>query len=278
MGDPTVEKVSLYHPEIEGLGSTYGSYIKNEFFSKFVDRHNIKTVLEYPIDPYYEIAGTGSLIFAVKGCNVTLLSPFEERLEKAKQLWNEYGLSAYLKTVKSDLTTAPFGSAKFDLVWNEYVIQNLEADFNTKPADCIREMVRISRKFVLIITSNRLNYGFPIHKASCLLRGSKSKFGSSRWMKGKPIRNILTELGIKKIEEGMIDIPPFPSFDALGFVRKVRGAFTKPEKPLEAKKSDADVIKMLEKYSFIERSSLPNILKIFFAHAVYVLGEKLRTF
>jgi len=266
------EKMRLYFTPAEGLGATYRRYMLNQYFRDLIEKYRIETVLEAPCGEY-GVSGVNSLVFPAKGCKVTFISRSEEVLEKARRLWELSGFLAVAKFIKSDLVRLPFDSNTFDLVWNFIEIPKLE-----DPTNFIQEMARVSRKLVFIVVPNRSNYGYPIYAMHNFLTGRPPKYGSKRWLQRKTIRNAMMKLNLKIVDEGIIDIPPWPGFEALmGTLRKLGLAPPPPSKvsaePIVGE-TESDVINVVKKYYFIEKSSLPLFFKTRFAHLVYVLGEK----
>jgi len=261
-----MSNVKLYYSE-NGLGSMVSRVMKNEYFTKFIDQHRIKTVLEAPLEDLYPVQGVASMIFALKGCRVTLVQPSEDILNKARHSWIKYGktLLSHVKFVKSDLKSLPFDSDSFDLVWSYDMFAKL-----TDPPRYIQEAARVSRKFVYMITPNKWNYGYPIHKIHQFVTKQKSEFGSECWMTRRAIKDAMRNAGLNIVEEGVHDVPPWPGFIRLYVTaKKSTESITIGRKVLGAK-----VAKSVKKFMFIERSSLPLTLKLLFAHSVYVLGEK----
>jgi hypothetical protein len=140
------------------------------------------------------------------------------------------------------------------------------------PARFITEMVRVSRSLVMIIVANTWNVGYPIHALSCLLSHRPSPWGSRSWMSMRPIDKVLGKLGLTTVERGLVDMPPWPGFDAMNVVMKLLRRSTVAN--VADDRTDREVERMLDKLTFIEYAPLPNLLKVPFSHQQYVLARK----
>ncbi|HEX5414153.1 MAG TPA: hypothetical protein VFZ25_00705, partial [Chloroflexota bacterium] len=140
------------------------------------------------------------------------------------------------------------------------------------PPRFIAEMARVSRALVLIIVGNTWNVGYPIHAVACRLGHQTSPWGAAAWMALGPIEGVLRRLGLAIVERGMVDMPPWPGFDALSVVgKRVRRARAAgPTDPA----SDEEIERRLHRLTFIEYAPLPSVLKIPFAHQHYILARK----
>jgi hypothetical protein len=59
----------------EGYGTAYERYAFDKFVTSMIDRYEITDVLEMPADGIMGIPGIKSMIFAKKGCEVTVVHP-----------------------------------------------------------------------------------------------------------------------------------------------------------------------------------------------------------
>jgi len=253
----------------EGYGSVYGRYVRKRLCQRFITDHGIQSVLEVPCnaESYFASPGTQSVIFAENGCTVTLVHPDEEVVRKTVACWTALGRPDVRVLHHSDLYHLPFGDGQFDLVWNFDSVPLFE-----DPPRFISEMARVSRSLVMIIVANTWNVGYPIHALSCLLSHRTSAWGSPNWMSLRRIERVLRQVGLVTVERGLVDMPPWPGFDALNPVmQRVHRAKTSGAHDL---RSDAEVEKTLDRLTFIEYAPLPAILKIPVSHQQYVLARK----
>jgi hypothetical protein len=263
-----VRKPRLYD-FAEGFGSVYGRYVRKHLCLDIISKHGVRTVLEAPCnaESYFASPGTQSVIFAQQGCEVALLHPEEEIVEKTRDFWAALDLGDTLILHHTDLYHLPFDDSQFDLVWNfDYIPL-----FDDPPA-FIAEMVRVSGGLVMIIVPNFKNIGYPLHALLNLLKRRESPWGSREWMAIKPVERVLRALGVEIVESGLVDIPPWPGFDALNLVGQfLRGRTVEAG---EEQRTDEEAEQMLSNLTFIEYAPVPEILKTPFAHQRYVVAQK----
>jgi hypothetical protein len=263
--------IRLFYTEREGFGASYRRFMMARLFWRLVDEEGVRSVCEAPCGAYeseMELVGANSLPFAVKGCEVTFINESDEVLNEARQLCRDNGILQSARFIASPLTAVPVPDDSFDLVWNFIATPTL-AD----PYRYLLEMRRITKRFLLLVSPNAANYGYPIHRAANALSGTKDKFGSPEWFRIGYVRRHLRSLGMKMAEEGPIDIPPWPGFEGLipllkRLHRPSLGGST------EAQEDPETVAMAMRKYSLIEASRLPRTLKYVFAHLFYLLAEK----
>jgi len=267
----------LYYPA-EGFGALYRRTMLNDFFTRLIGRTSIRTVAEVPLDSY-GIAGAGSLIFAQLGRRVTLVSDEESVLDRARALMSFNGVSGidYLSTPLSSIDAA---TDAFDLTWSFDRVQAL-----CYPLTVLHEVCRIS-KAAMVIVPNAHNYGQHAHYLYHRLAGTTCDFvGPRRWMRRAPIRDALCRGGMTIVDEGIIDAPWWPGFPELpNIIRSLlgrppvtlKGAGVAESSPKVVAPADLPALRRkVERSAFIERGRLwPGIVKLLFAHNVYVIGCK----
>jgi hypothetical protein len=197
---------------------------------------------------------------------VALLHHSSEIVEKTREAWAALGLGHFTCDQHEDFGRLPYDDSRFDLVWSFDALPLMK-----DPASCAAEMVRVARSLVLVVVPNRGNLGYPVHALKTLVGRVSSPWGSSRWMAVAPVKRALEKAGARVVETGPIDMPPWPGFDALGSlgraIRRRRVASAAPA-------SDDEVERMLTKFTALEYSRLPRLLKLPLAHQLYVLAEK----
>jgi len=255
----------------EGLGSIYGRYVRKHLCQRLIAGHCVRTVLEVPCnaESYFASPGTQSVVFAEEDCEVTLLHPEKEIVTKTRDFWNALGLRDTLVLHHTDLYHLPFKDDQFDLVWDFDYIPLFD-----DPGRFIAEMTRVSSNLIMIIVPNSKNIGYPLHSLLNILKRRQSLWGSRKWMTIKPVKQVLQSLGMEIIESGLVDMPPWPGFDALNVI----GQFVR-RNTVEARKdqrTDEEVEQMLSKLTFIEYAPLPEVLKTPFAHQRYIIGQQPR--
>ena len=190
----------------EGYGTAYERYAFNKFVASMIDRYEISDVLEMPADGIMGIPGIKSVIFAKKGCRVTVAHPSKEFLNTAEKIWDAFGLEA--KFVRSYWANTAFRPNSFDLVWNFCVYEHF---YN--PEEVVKEMLRITRKYIFIEIQNVFNLGFPIHRAFHYLRREPWDHGNLNQMKISHLKSIIAGLDASVVEIGATDMPPWPDIN-----------------------------------------------------------------
>lgn len=256
----------------EGFGSVYGRYVRKRLCQRLIEKHDIHTVLEAPCnaESYFASPGTQSVIFAQEGCSVTLVHPDKEIVNKTRDFWEAFGIGVTRIFQHSDLYNLPFRDNQFDLVWNFDYIPLFD-----DPARFVAEMTRVSCNLIMIIVPNSKNIGYPLHALLNIVKRRESPWGSREWMNTKSSKQALQYLGLEIIETGLVDMPPWPGFDALNII----GQFLRRStvEASEDNRTDEDVEHMMSKLTFIEYASLPNIMKTPFAHQLFILARKPKT-
>ncbi len=265
--------IHLFYVQREGFGTTYSRLMLARLIWRFVDQYAFRSIAEAPcrglevIEGENLVAGACSLAFCMKGCEVTFIDESEDNLNQVRELWKRNGVAQKARFIASGLTSFPIEDGTFDLAWNYLAVPTLP-----DPERFLREMKRTS-KFVLIVCENRNNYGYPIYAIKNFLAKTDGVFGSPKWLSRSNVKRALVSLGMKVVEEGPIDIPPWPGFGALAdlLVRLHR-----PSVQVNGREAEdfGNVTKVVSKYSFIEESRLPLIIKSRLAHSFYVLAKK----
>jgi hypothetical protein len=269
--------VHYYYPA-EGFGNLYRRVITNDYFTNLIRRTKIRNVAEIPLDSY-GIVGAGSLIFTQLGCQVTLVSHRENVLERAQTLMNFNGISG-VRFLHSQYESISIPDNYFDLTWNFDRLQTLP-----DPVGVLREISRIS-KAIFVSVPNAHNYGQYAHWVYHQIKGTNCEYvGPRKWMLRGLVRETLMNLGMEIIEEGVIDVPWWPGFPE--FPNLVRGLLGRaqvaideegiPEKnPVYVSPKEVPLLRQkVERAAFIEKGRrIPSLVKLMFAHNLYVFGCK----
>ena len=242
----------------EGLGTVYERIMLNNMFDRVICKHRLRDVLEVPIYGMTGLTGINSVHFARRGVNVTLCD-VNKNILVAGKLWNTLHLPINLVET-THFKRIALTDNTFDLVWNFAALWHLE-----QSPLLVHEMTRMSKNLVLIFVQNTQQPGF-------IARKLLGKLGNvhEQWLNTNVIKDILVQSGFKIIQEGVIDIPPFPDV-AIPVGRKVSSEWKWNIMDYYMERDD-DLLRRIEKYSWIEKSSLP--FKTFWAHHKFVLGQK----
>ncbi len=190
--------------EIEGKGVDYERYALGRLFGRIAQTHHIRSVLEIPAKGEKAMPSIYSLAFGTAGCHVTLVNPEE----KSKSAWKELRYPVtYAYCPDLNHTGLPAGA--FELVWNfHYLARDSNRDA------LLSEMTRLSRKYILYVGVNRYNPGFHSHRLAHRLFRVPWTHGDVDFMSPYHISRWFERRGLRAIEAGVVDAPPFP--DSLG--------------------------------------------------------------
>ncbi len=265
----------------EGLGLVYERLLLNDFLDGLVERFGIRTVLEAPIYGMAGATGLNSVRFAQRGVHVTLVDVNAERLREVRRLWDELGLLDRVTFVcVPEPALFPFGSNSFDLVWNWAALWHLPAADAT-----LGEMARVTGNLLFTAMPNRFQMGYLLRKWVL----EPEFFGwvrDERWADIGRVRAVLEGAGLRLIEQGVLDVPPWPDtvmpasevLARLGLGQRAQArfqgdgwawstmAYYRGEKP--------EYRTMMDQYALLERAPLPWQLKAIWAHHRFLLLQK----
>ncbi len=207
-------------------------------------------------------------------CQVTVILPSEKQIEIAGYVYKQHNMNGTFK--KSENFEMDYPDKSFDLVWNFCVTHILDSE------KIIDNMVRISRKYVMIIVPNLLNYGFLLHKIDHLLTGEPWIHGNINYMNIPKIKSALEKRGMSVKQTFLLDVPFWPDIDKpietvignfIPFLKKWLNNRAKERyKTCSHKFDDLPYFthdpafeKLMAKLSFIERY-FPEFIRVLFAH------------
>ena len=253
--------------EIEGKGLDYERYAMDRLSARWVREHGLRTVLEVPAKGEKAMPSLYSLGFGHAGCAVTLVNG----VAKSKPAWNELGFDVRWVDCP-DVRATRLPDRGFDLVWNFMQL----AQFEDKPA-MLREMTRLSRRFVLFMGVNRFNPGFLSHRTVHRVFDVPWTHGDPAFMSPFHVRRFFKQHGLEPVEVGFVDMPPYP--DSLG-IRDMKlhrknvdlNTIDWKSRTVEWMKSGQWPFKIRAVYA-LERMPLPFFLNLLRAHLFYVLGK-----
>lgn len=277
-----------------GLGTTYERWALNLLLSRLQAETGIKSLVEGPGDGMTGIAGLNSLGLGLQGVQVTLVLTDPNLAAFAHKVWALHAPSACLEIMSAaehdtdaiGRLPCPDGSA--DLVWNFNVMAR-----QSDPQAAVAEMVRVSRKYVLVFVPNRLNYSFWLHRLHHRVARQPWDHGRADLLHPQPWRRMFAEQGLNDVQTLWVDCPWWP--DIVDFSQLIGDfcpplrQFTRQVKPENRMRWDADrlpyyqpaayphVHARMARLAFFE--DIPDCsrrvwLKRRFAHHVGVLGIK----
>ncbi|HEY7422907.1 MAG TPA: methyltransferase domain-containing protein [Gemmataceae bacterium] len=268
-----------------GLGTLFERWALNRLLARLRSELDLRTVVEGPDDGMTGIAGLNSLPLGLEGVRVSLVLPHPERAELARSVWHHLAPNASLETVEEwDGRRLPFEDDSFDLAWN-FNVMTRQSD----PLATLTEMVRISRRYVLVFVPNRLNYSFWLHRLHHRVARQPWDHGRIDLMRPEPWQRWFTDLGLTVRETLWIDCPWWPDivdFGQLiadfcpplkGLARKARPEnryrWTGEELPYYRLEDHPAIQQRLDRLSFFETSRWVWLKKCF-AHHFGVLAVK----
>jgi hypothetical protein len=268
-----------------GLGTTYERWALNRLLLNMQARLGFNTLFEGPGDGMTGISGINSLILGQQGVEVTSLLPDPARAAFASQVWDFHAPQAHLTIQEAwDGQRLPFQDGEFEFVWN-FNVMTCVKDFPM----LVRELTRISSRYLFISVPNRSNYAFWLHRLHHRVAKDPWDHGRISWMHPTPWVRLFSEMGMNVEEVHWFDCPWWPDIvdpgqmikDFLPFMKKLAAA-ARPENrlrwsyrelPYFCPAKHQDLHRRMEKLAFVEDSRiLP--LKRRFAHHFGVLASK----
>ncbi|MAG52814.1 MAG: hypothetical protein CMH62_02530 [Nanoarchaeota archaeon] len=268
-----IEGLVKYSPKDfdEGMGTVYERIMINKYFRKLMKRYDIESVFEGPSDGITGVRGVNSLIFAKHGKNVTYYTPSKVEEENAKKNWDKVGNGVEVDIKQGQPLKFPFEDNTFDFVWNFCIAEHF-----SDPIALVKEMKRVSKKYVLIMNQNKYNIGTYPHVLYHRFMKQEWDHGDLKWMSFSGLNKMMKRNGLKIVEKGVIDVPIWPdTWDTpvRGFFKKGMGSVGGEWNWTFDKsfKEDHDLIKFS---SIVEKLPIGRFLKLPLAHHLYVLARK----
>lgn len=264
----------------EGLGLVYERFVLNDYLDELVNRYNVRTVLEAPLYGMAGVSGINSVRLVERGCQLTLVDDNWERLQGITKIWQRLKLPANF-VYQPTFTKLPFPDNSFDLAWEWAGLWYLP-----QPETLLRELARVSRRLVLVAMPNRWQVGYLLRKY--LLEPDFVDYVDERWANMTPIKQTLQTAGLVFVDEGVLDVPPWP--DTVMPAAEVLKRLGLHNPNLTAKFSgdnwtwntmayylneQPDLRQRVMKYTWLEHAWLPWQIKAIWAHHRYVLGLKI---
>ncbi|OQY45835.1 MAG: hypothetical protein B6242_09345 [Anaerolineaceae bacterium 4572_78] len=261
----------------EGLGVVYERFILNDYLLGVADKYNIQTVLEAPLYGMAGVSGINSYCLAKSGRNITLIDDNAERLKGVQQIWAELDTSVNV-IYHADYVNLPFDDNTFDLAWEWAGLWYLP-----DAKSLLQELARVSRKLVFIAMPNNWQVGYLLRKY--VIDQQFFQTIDERWVNMSLIKNVLQSEGVTFVDEGVLDVPPWPDtvmpaaevLKRLGIRSKALNerftgegwqwstmAYYLNEQP--------SLHEEVMKYAWLDHAPLPWQIKLVWAHHHYVLG------
>ncbi len=261
----------------EGLGVVYERLVLNDYLDRLVDRFGIRSVLEAPVYGMAGVSGINSVQLARRGCQVTLVDCLGERLEGIARIWDDLQMPACF-VQHEDFAHLPFEDGAFDMAWEWAGLWYLP-----DAQGLLEELARVSRKIVFVAMPNRIQVGYLLRKY--VIDRGFFRSVAERWVDMGRIKRVLRGAGVRLVEEGVMDVPPWPDtvMPAAEVLRRLGiGSRSLTERFSGARWSwstmayylgqQPELRDRVMKYAWLDRAAVPWWLKLAWAHHRYVLG------
>ena len=265
----------------EGLGLVYERFVLNDFLDDLRLRFGITSVLEAPLYGMAGVSGINDVIFAEAGAAVTMVDDTQERIEGVQRIWREdLHLPAEFVCVQPDQWgKLPFASRSFDLTWEWAGLWCIQ-----DPAGLLRELARTSRNLVFVAMPNNIQFGYWMRKL--VIDREFFETHDESWTGIGRIRGILEDAGVEIIQQGVLDVPPWP--DTVMPANEVLKRMGIRSKQLEEQFTgdgwswstmayylgqDPELRERVMKYAWLDHAPLPWQFKSVWAHHRYLLGR-----
>ena len=255
--------------EVETWGVDYERFALGKLLSKLVRKYNIATVAEMPAFGAKAMPSIYSLGLALGGADVTLINGNIGYLDQ----WEMLDLADKVRFVSvDDLRNTNIMANSFDFVWN-FAYVPLEDD----PDMLVREMTRISKKYVALFSVNGRNVGFYVHSALHKKNDIPWTHGDKQYNHMRNVAALLRRNGLRIIKKGYVDTPVWP--DSLGF-RDMR--LHKNNITFDNAQWESPYVKMMRNNEFPkwmklvyiwEKIPMLPIIKTLYSHIFYVIAE-----
>jgi SAM-dependent methyltransferase len=275
MEEPTWKKYLTNYDE--GLGLVYERFVLSDFLLTLQQEHGIDTVLEAPIFGMAGVSGINSVALAQAGVSVTLVDDHQGRLSEVERIWGELDLPAQFVS-HTGWGALPFGEGSFDLAWNWAALWYLP-----NPAELLSELVRVSRNMVFVAMPNRVQVGYLLRKY--ILERDFVNHVDEGWADIGRVRRTLEDAGVRIVEQGVLDVPPWP--DTVMPASEVLKRLGITSEKLESQFSgdswewstmayylgqQPDLYDRVMRYAWLDRAPIPWRLKAVWAHHRYLIG------
>ncbi len=265
----------------EGLGLVYERFVLNDFLDDLRQRHRLHAVLEAPLYGMAGVSGINDVVFARNGVQVTMVDDTPERIAGVQRIWrDDLQLPADFVCIPPNRWgQLPFADRSFDLTW-----QWAGLWYIADPAGLLRELARTSRNLVFVAMPNNIQVGYWMRK----LVIDREFFAAhdESWTDIERIRRILESAGVEIIDQGVLDVPPWP--DTVMPANEVLKRLGIRSQQLEAQFTgegwtwstmayylgeQPDLHARVMKYAWLDHAPLPWQVKSVWAHHRYLLGR-----
>jgi hypothetical protein len=268
--------MSDYRVETEVFGVTYDRYVLLQLHRAMTKELELQHIVEMPSHGAKAAGSLYSIGFALAGCNVTLVNPELEMMPG----WDKLEMSERVRSASGmDVYQTEFTDNQFDLSFN-FVTWTELAD----PIRYLQEMQRISSKYVLLVTCNNFQPGYPWHRFLHWMFGFPWTHGKVQYNHITTVKKLFKTSGLTVIEYGAIDTPGWPDPSGPRDVRLHRRFGSKNAEPPKTRPqwevpfleyvrtgNYPGWMKLLGRWDMMFRKG---VFKLPISHLFYVLGRK----
>ena len=257
--------------EYECWGLDYERYALGKTLQKLTKKYSLESILELPAGGVKAMPSIYSIGFGLAGAEVTMINGVENSVH---DVWKRLGIENLAKIHKcDDITKTGLQDSSYDFVWNFASFSTLK-----NPDKVFEEMIRLSDKYVAIFTPNSLNPGYLSHRTAHFLAKVPWSHGDVTFWSPRKTKKFFLQHGLKIKKIGVLDCPPWP--DSVGF-RDIR---------LHKMNIDLSTLNWHSRYidylaednypawiravSLFESIPIPLLIKYFYSHLFYIIGEK----
>lgn len=262
--------------EVEVFGVTYDRYVLLQIHKLFTSQLGLKTVVDMPSHGAKAAGSLYSIGFGQAGCHVTLVNPEMDMMYG----WEKIGLQDNVSTLENiNVYNTGLPDNAYDLAFN-FVTWTELAD----PIAYLNEMKRISSKYVLLVTCNNFQPGYPWHRLIHKMFGFPWTHGQVRLNHITTVKKLYRSIGLNIMEYGAIDSPGWPDPSGPRDIRLHRRFGNAPhqlpkEKPVW-EVPFLDYVKhnsypgWMKKLGKLDMAFRKGVVKLPISHLFYLLGEK----
>ena len=262
--------------EVEVFGVTYDRYVLLQLHGILAGQLALEHIVEMPSHGAKAAGSLYSIGFGLAGCRVTLVNPEREMMYG----WQELGITEKVAIISDvDVYRSGFEDGQFDMAWNFVTWTEL-----LDPPCYIQEMKRISKRYVMLVTCNNFQPGYPWHRFLHLIFGFPWTHGQVEYNHITRVKKLFRHSGIKIVEYGAIDTPGWPDPSGPRDVRLHRrygGGNLEPQKttpdwkvPIIGYVKTGQFPGWMKALGRWDMKFRKGVFKLPMSHLFYVLGEK----
>lgn len=284
---------NFYQTLNEGYGTYYERLALTALLNRVIRKNNVHSVCEFPSNGVMGIPGINSLGID-ETIPITLTNPSKELLSEMKQIWKRIRSTTNVAFKTDDYTKSSLHDDSYDLVYNFCVYEHLTED---EGKQLLREMCRVSRRYVLLFVQNKNNIAIPFHILINTLRREMWSNGSIKRYNLKKIQTdcMSQNLPMHVVEKGYFDFPPWPdiNMNITGSLHESNLEYKELCKQAQklrphvktkklddiingnfSESDDSSMIRLINWWLKHMESKTPKLIKRWWAHHPYILLEK----